>query len=129
MEGEFVGEELVVEILVSIKRGEKKGQSKNALDERTTAILNEWLKNHLTNPYPSTDDKLQLMNATGFTLIQLNNWFSNARRRKLKNKGFSKSRGKKSTTQSTNFVRPTLNYYIKFFIIFFCFLGRFAAQL
>ncbi|WKY11959.1 hypothetical protein Q1695_003489 [Nippostrongylus brasiliensis] len=46
-----------------------------------TNILRAWLFQHLTHPYPSEEQKKQLANDTGLTILQVNNWFINARRR------------------------------------------------
>ncbi|KAJ2156725.1 hypothetical protein GGF46_004994 [Coemansia sp. RSA 552] len=46
-------------------------------------ILNQWLAGNRGNPYPSSDEKKELMNKTGLTKMQLKNWFCNVRRRKL----------------------------------------------
>merc|ERR1712071_476210 len=43
--------------------------------------LRAWLFQHLTHPYPSEDQKKQLAQDTGLTILQVNNWFINARRR------------------------------------------------
>uniref|UniRef100_A0A8R1HI83 Homeobox protein unc-62 n=1 Tax=Caenorhabditis japonica TaxID=281687 RepID=A0A8R1HI83_CAEJA len=40
-----------------------------------------WLFQNLTHPYPSEEQKKQLANETGLTILQVNNWFINARRR------------------------------------------------
>uniref|UniRef100_A0AAF5HXI5 Homeobox protein unc-62 n=1 Tax=Strongyloides stercoralis TaxID=6248 RepID=A0AAF5HXI5_STRER len=40
-----------------------------------------WLFQNLTHPYPSEEQKRQLANDTGLTILQVNNWFINARRR------------------------------------------------
>lgn len=40
-----------------------------------------WLFHNLTHPYPSEEQKKQLAQDTGLTILQVNNWFINARRR------------------------------------------------
>merc|ERR1719232_2546385 len=62
------------------------GKSKNAkkrgiFPKVATNILRAWLFQHLTHPYPSEDQKKQLAQDTGLTILQVNNWFINARRR------------------------------------------------
>ncbi|KAH6574263.1 hypothetical protein BASA60_003885 [Batrachochytrium salamandrivorans] len=46
--------------------------------------LRDWLKRHRTHPYPSEEAKQGMCQHTGLDLVQLNNWFINARRRYLK---------------------------------------------
>ncbi|XP_029350904.1 homeobox protein Meis1a [Echeneis naucrates] len=46
-----------------------------------TNILRAWLFQHLTHPYPSEEQKKQLAQDTSLTILQVNNWFINARRR------------------------------------------------
>ncbi|XP_075318566.1 homeobox protein Meis1a [Odontesthes bonariensis] len=46
-----------------------------------TNILRAWLFQHLTHPYPSEEQKKQLAQDTGLAILQVNNWFINARRR------------------------------------------------
>ncbi|XP_029707228.1 homeobox protein Meis1a isoform X1 [Takifugu rubripes] len=46
-----------------------------------TNTLRTWLFQHLTHPYPSEEQKKQLAQDTGLTILQVNNWFINARRR------------------------------------------------
>ncbi|KAL3112452.1 hypothetical protein niasHT_015937 [Heterodera trifolii] len=40
-----------------------------------------WLFNNITHPYPTEEQKKQLATETGLTILQVNNWFINARRR------------------------------------------------
>ena len=54
------------------------------LPKDVTRILNIWLYAHARYPYPSTAEKHCIMRQTGLTIVQINNWFSNARRRKLR---------------------------------------------
>lgn len=49
----------------------------------STKVLKEWLFKNSNNPYPSEATKNELMAESGLTLLQLNNWFINARRRLL----------------------------------------------
>ncbi|XP_012137321.1 meis homeobox homothorax isoform X2 [Megachile rotundata] len=60
----------------------KKNQKKRGIFPKVaTNILRAWLFQHLTHPYPSEDQKKQLAQDTGLTILQVNNWFINARRR------------------------------------------------
>ncbi|XP_071791573.1 homeobox protein Mohawk-like [Asterias amurensis] len=49
-----------------------------------TKPLKSWLYDHKDNPYPTKNDKQTLSESSEMTLIQVSNWFANARRR-LKN--------------------------------------------
>lgn len=53
------------------------------LPRETVQILNTWLLDHLRNPYPTPQEKRELLIKTGLTKIQLSNWFINVRRRKI----------------------------------------------
>ncbi|XP_014229009.1 homeobox protein homothorax isoform X8 [Trichogramma pretiosum] len=60
----------------------KKNQKKRGIFPKiATNILRAWLFQHLTHPYPSEDQKKALAQDTGLTILQVNNWFINARRR------------------------------------------------
>ena len=50
----------------------------------TRQILVQWLKKNRENPYPTQEEKLELMKKTSLSLKQCSNWFINARRRMLK---------------------------------------------
>ncbi|CAB4255120.1 similar to Saccharomyces cerevisiae YGL096W TOS8 Homeodomain- containing protein and putative transcription factor found associated with chromatin [Maudiozyma barnettii] len=60
-------------------------QSRSNLPKETIQVLNSWLLNHLNNPYPTAQEKRELLIKTGLTKIQLSNWFINVRRRKIFN--------------------------------------------
>ena len=44
-------------------------------------MLKDWFEQHRSEPYPTQEEKIQLSQETGLTLIQINDWFINARRR------------------------------------------------
>lgn len=62
---------------VSKKRQKKRG----IFPKVATNIMRAWLFQHLQHPYPSEEQKKQLSIDTGLTILQVNNWFINARRR------------------------------------------------
>ncbi|XP_054251562.1 homeobox protein PKNOX2 [Indicator indicator] len=71
--------------LTSLLDGEDK-KSKNkrgVLPKHATNIMRSWLFQHLMHPYPTEDEKRQIAAQTNLTLLQVNNWFINARRRIL----------------------------------------------
>ena len=43
--------------------------------------MRAWLFQNLQHPYPTEEQKKQLASQTGLTILQVNNWFINARRR------------------------------------------------
>lgn len=43
------------------------------------SILMHWLKNHQSNPYPTSAEKQELMEKTGLNRDQINVWFTNNR--------------------------------------------------
>ncbi|KAJ3649246.1 hypothetical protein Zmor_020999 [Zophobas morio] len=52
----------------------KKNQKKRGIFPKVaTNILRAWLFQHLTHPYPSEDQKKQLAQDTGLTILQVNN--------------------------------------------------------
>ncbi|KAM7541401.1 hypothetical protein Aperf_G00000041194 [Anoplocephala perfoliata] len=61
----------------STKRQKKRG----IFPKAATNIMRTWLFQHLSHPYPSEEQKKQLSSETGLTILQVNNWFINARRR------------------------------------------------
>ncbi|XP_036419299.1 homeobox protein PKNOX1 [Colossoma macropomum] len=53
------------------------------LPKHATSIMRSWLFQHIGHPYPTEDEKKQIALQTNLTLLQVNNWFINARRRIL----------------------------------------------
>ncbi|KAG9246806.1 homeobox KN domain-containing protein [Calycina marina] len=53
------------------------------LPKETTDKLRVWFMSHLQHPYPTEDEKQDLMRHTGLAMNQISNWFINARRRQL----------------------------------------------
>ena len=64
-----------------ILNGKKNSKKRDIFPKAATNYLRGWLFQHLTHPYPSEDQKKQLAQNTGLTILQVNNWFINARRR------------------------------------------------
>ncbi|XP_046883128.1 homeobox protein Mohawk-like [Hypomesus transpacificus] len=67
----------------SRKGGPGAGQRRQVLQSMARP-LKLWLYQHRDNPYPTKTEKLLLALASHMTLVQVSNWFANARRR-LKN--------------------------------------------
>jgi len=62
--------------------GKKPPQKKRGIfPKQATNIMRTWLFQNLTHPYPSEEQKKSLAGQTGLTILQVNNWFINARRR------------------------------------------------
>jgi len=51
--------------------------------EETRELLEEWLLENKNHPYPQPEDLVMLMEKTGLSKRQLQNWFTNARKRNL----------------------------------------------
>jgi len=64
---------------------QKKRRAK--LPDMAVVALKEWLHVHRNHPYPTEREKAQLSEITTLTLNQVNNWFTNARRRILPREG------------------------------------------
>ncbi|CAL4060216.1 unnamed protein product, partial [Meganyctiphanes norvegica] len=58
-------------------------RTRAAAAKHATAIMKSWLFQHIVHPYPSEDEKRTIASQTNLTLLQVNNWFINARRRIL----------------------------------------------
>ncbi|CRL03277.1 CLUMA_CG016394, isoform A [Clunio marinus] len=66
----------------SLNSGSKR-QKRGILPKHATSVMRAWLFQHLVHPYPTEDEKRAIAAQTNLTLLQVNNWFINARRRIL----------------------------------------------
>ncbi|XP_065174458.1 homeobox protein Meis2-like [Sycon ciliatum] len=57
---------------------------RNLHPESSKQVLQTWLEENIDHPYPLEEKKLEFMSQTGLTMKQINYWFINARRRKVK---------------------------------------------
>uniref|UniRef100_A0AC35FSG5 Homeobox domain-containing protein n=1 Tax=Panagrolaimus sp. PS1159 TaxID=55785 RepID=A0AC35FSG5_9BILA len=52
-----------------------------AVTKESAKPLQDWMKENLHHPYPTSEDILELSKKTGFSHKQIRNWFTNNRRR------------------------------------------------
>ncbi|TRY61671.1 hypothetical protein TCAL_07974 [Tigriopus californicus] len=62
----------------------EKPRQKRAVIQDMVRPLKQWLLRHRHNPYPTKGEKMDLAIGSNMSLVQVSNWFANARRR-LKN--------------------------------------------
>lgn len=55
-------------------RGRRQQKKRGIFPKAATNIMRAWLFQHLNHPYPSEDQKKQLAEETGLTILQVNNW-------------------------------------------------------
>uniref|UniRef100_A0A3P9AHY6 Homeobox domain-containing protein n=1 Tax=Esox lucius TaxID=8010 RepID=A0A3P9AHY6_ESOLU len=88
-----------------------KSNKRGVLPKSATNIMRTWLFQHIGHPYPTEDEKKQLAIQTNLTLLQVNNWFINARRRILQpmmdSSASDTTKSRKRTPQS----RPTQRFW------------------
>nr|ADO22643.1 TALE class homeobox transcription factor Pknox [Mnemiopsis leidyi] len=84
----------------------KKSPSRRGiLPKAATEQMKDWLFKHLGHPYPSEDEKRKIAQQTGLTILQVNNWFINARRRILQpmmNEAAAQNRGHGAIRNTAN---------------------------
>ncbi|KAH8695824.1 hypothetical protein GQ44DRAFT_634530, partial [Phaeosphaeriaceae sp. PMI808] len=56
------------------------------LPKASVKTLKQWCDAHSHNPYPTDEEKMDLMSKTGLTSSQLSRWLVNARRRARSNR-------------------------------------------
>lgn len=66
-----------------LEESSSRKSKRGVLPKQATEILRSWLFSHIVHPYPTEDEKRTLASQTNLTLLQVNNWFINARRRIL----------------------------------------------
>ncbi|XP_061639002.1 homeobox protein Meis3 isoform X2 [Phyllopteryx taeniolatus] len=57
-------------------RERRNNKKRGIFPKVATNIMRAWLFQHLTHPYPSEEQKKQLSQDTGLTILQVNNWSS-----------------------------------------------------
>ena len=62
------------------KNSTSKGE-RISLTKESRNVLQAWLFQHISNPYPTEYEKSLLAEQAGLTVLQVNNWFINTRRR------------------------------------------------
>lgn len=61
----------------------RKKSKRGVLPKHATQVMKSWLFQHIVHPYPTEDEKRHIATQTNLSLLQVNNWFINARRRIL----------------------------------------------
>jgi hypothetical protein len=67
----------------ALSSSNESSKKRSRLPPNSVAIFRHWLFNHLESPYPSEEEKEELAQKAGLRITQVNNWFTNARRRIL----------------------------------------------
>ncbi|GLJ45772.1 hypothetical protein SUGI_0963270 [Cryptomeria japonica] len=81
--------------------------NRNHLPEQAVNVLKAWMDKHMSNPYATKEEKVELVKLSGLTLHQVENWLSNTRYRFKIQKARSATKDYAEVT-SSNPVRKTL---------------------
>ncbi|KAK3920869.1 Homeobox protein PKNOX2 [Frankliniella fusca] len=87
--------------------GRGKKQKRGVLPKHATSIMRSWLFQHLVHPYPTEDEKRTIAAQTNLTLLQVNNWFINARRRILQPMLDASSSSDATATTNNGGIKPS----------------------
>ena len=68
-------------------RPKEGGRRRNFHGKQAVACLSDWLHANMKNPYPSLEIKRALARTSGLTEAQVDHWFNNARKRRIKGGG------------------------------------------
>ncbi|CAF2630846.1 unnamed protein product [Rotaria sp. Silwood2] len=60
---------------------QRRQKKRGIFPKSATLLMRAWLFQHLTHPYPSEEQKKIFARETNLNILQVNNWFINARRR------------------------------------------------
>ncbi|EAX95112.1 Homeobox domain containing protein [Trichomonas vaginalis G3] len=67
------------EVNIDISLKKRKEGKRTLFSDSQRSVLMHWLKNHQSNPYPTSSEKQELMEKTGLNRDQINVWFTNNR--------------------------------------------------
>ncbi|CAB3364183.1 Hypothetical predicted protein [Cloeon dipterum] len=70
-------------VQVPIEDAVRTVKRRSNLPKDAIGVMNNWLRQNLKHAYPTDSMKEQMARSTGLTLVQVSNWFINARRRYL----------------------------------------------
>jgi len=73
-----------MQTLTSEPKRKRKIVKKDNFKSETISILNQWMMNHLSYPYPNKTDCEQLSALTDLSHKQIRVWCTNTRKRRLK---------------------------------------------
>jgi len=67
--------------LSQVQRITAPGKTRRRISQRQKTILLDWYRDHISSPFPCKTTKEHLANECQLSMIQIETWFTNARRR------------------------------------------------